>query len=349
VSCYRPNVILFDTSTEPRKQLKFLSGNNRKKPLEYEWFNEMNDRFKKYGLKREYVQVPCNQCAGCQEATSKEWAIRCVLEAEKYKHNYFITLTYRDEELYYPEFIYNKTNDKYYEDDGSWIHPSLKPKDMEKFIDDLRRYYDYHHHHTGIRVYYAGEYGEKSARPHYHLIAFNLPIRPEDLKIYRINTDGSVYYTCDYITKIWKHGHVVIGEVNWDTCAYTARYVMKKMKYRPKEWYYKRGLLPEYVRMSNRPGIAREAYTPDFYKNDEIIIKGHRQSIRSAKPPRYYDKIYDIDNHKNMVRIKERREELAAASQRREMQNTSLSIRDHLRMKQEKKNAVWGSLKRNKV
>lgn len=349
MSCFRPNIALFDTSTNPQKQLEWHSGNNPKKPLDYEWYNEQNERFKKHNLNLTYTQLPCGQCEACQEAYSKEWAIRCVLEAEQWKHNWFITLTLNDENLYYPEYIIDKSTGEVFEDDGTWENPSLNPEYMDKFIKDLRRYYEYNHKHTNIRMYYAGEYGSSSARPHWHLLAFNLPIDQKDLKVYRINTDGSTYYTCNILTKIWGKGHVVLGEVNWDTCAYTARYVMKKMKYRPRRWYYEHGLYPEYVRMSRKPGIGREAYNPSFYKNDEIIVKGHRQNIRSAKPPRYYDKIYDIDNHKNMVKIKERRQELAAANQRIEMQNTSLSIREHLKMKQSKKNDVWGSLKRDKV
>ena len=212
----------------------------------------------------------------------------------------------------------------------------------------LNRHYNYRGH-QGLKYYYCGEYGDISGRAHFHAIIFNMPIKPKDLKVYRINTDGSVYYTCEWLTKLWRKGYVVIGEVNWDTCAYTARYVMKKQKALPPEEYYKRGKIPEFVQMSRRPGIAKEAYKETYFENDEIIIKGHRERIQSAKPPRYFDKIYDLDHHEQMQKIKEIRKELAEAAQREEMSRTSLTIREHLRMKQRQKKDVWQSLKRNKI
>lgn len=352
MACFRPNVILFDTSVEPKKNLRFLSGNKNGAKLNYEWFNSENEKYRKYGLKREYLQVPCGQCEGCQEAYSKEWAIRCLLESQLYKHNYFLTLTYDEEHLPFADEIIDESTGQIYEDqDGMWpyLGGTLKPEHMEKFLKDLRRHYEYHFQHVGIRAYYCGEYGGQTGRPHYHLIAFNLPIEPEEMKVYRINTDGSTYYTCDRITKLWGRGYVVIGEVNWDTCAYTARYVMKKQKHMSKEAYYEMGKIPEYVRMSTKPGIAREAYKEAYYENDEIIFKGHRETITSAKPSRYFDKLYDLSDHEAMMKIKDRRKELAAAAQRVEMARTSLSINDHLKMKQRIRKDTWNSLKRDKV
>lgn len=361
MSCFRPNVIYFDTSKEPRKILKFYSGNKKSNPLNYEWFNEQNQRFRQYNLNLEYVQVPCGQCEGCQEAYSKEWAIRCLLESYTHEHNYFLTLTYDDEHLPIAEYMVDKDTGEIYEDeDGLWqyLGGTLQPRDMDLFLKKLRKFYEYEnkktgyylgYKHTGTRFYYCGEYGEISGRAHYHMLTFNMPIKPEDLKVYRINTDGSIYYTCEWLTKMWNKGYVVIGEINWDTCAYTARYVMKKLKHMPKEEYYKLGKIPEFVRMSRRPGIAREAYKEAYFENDEIIYKGHRENITSAKPPRYFDKIYDIENHEEMDKIKNRRKALAEASQRVEMSKTSLNIRDHLRMKQTKAHDVWKSLKRNKI
>lgn len=352
MSCFRPNVIKFDTSVDPKKILKFYSGNKKGVDLDYEWFNEQNQRYKKLGIQIEYATVGCGSCEACQEAYSKEWAIRCLLESYLHEHNYFLTLTYDEDNLPHVDEIVDKETGEIYTDvDGDWYYNggTLLEKDMQQFIKRLRRHYSYHMNHEGIRFYYCGEYGETTQRAHYHMIAFNLPIDPEEMKVYRINTDGSVYYTCDKITKLWGKGYVVIGEVNWDTCAYTARYVMKKMKYRPKEDYYAQGKYPEFVRMSRDPGIARKAFNKAVYQNDEIIIKGHREKIQPVKPSAYFDKLYDNLDHEDMQRIKERRKELAEASQRVEMYGTSLSIKEHLRMKQEKKKDVWKSLRRNKV
>lgn len=45
------------------------------------------------------LQIPCGQCIGCRLDYSRRWAVRCCLEAQQYDHNFFITLTYNDENL----------------------------------------------------------------------------------------------------------------------------------------------------------------------------------------------------------------------------------------------------------
>ena len=37
--------------------------------------------------------LPCGQCWGCRLQHSREWAIRCMHEAQMHEHNSFITLT----------------------------------------------------------------------------------------------------------------------------------------------------------------------------------------------------------------------------------------------------------------
>lgn len=51
---------------------------------------------------------------------------------------------------------------------------------------------------------------------------------------------------------------------------------------------------PEFVRMSRRPGVGREWYEKfgsDVYPFDQVIARGHEM-----KPPRYYDKLYELEN-----------------------------------------------------
>ena len=45
------------------------------------------------------IQVPCGQCAGRRLDQSKQWALRCVHEAQVHDENCFITLTYNNENL----------------------------------------------------------------------------------------------------------------------------------------------------------------------------------------------------------------------------------------------------------
>lgn len=45
------------------------------------------------------ILVPCQRCIGCRLDYSREWAIRCMKEAECHTDNWFLTLDYDDEHL----------------------------------------------------------------------------------------------------------------------------------------------------------------------------------------------------------------------------------------------------------
>lgn len=51
---------------------------------------------------------------------------------------------------------------------------------------------------------------------------------------------------------------MVISRVSYKTCAYTARYVCKKLTGPKSEVYNELNLLPEFSMMSSRPAIARD-------------------------------------------------------------------------------------------
>lgn len=61
--------------------------------------------------------------------------------------------------------------------------------------------------------------------------------------------------------------------------------------------------------MSRKPGIGRkwfEDHKDEIYKKDEIIIRKYKGGTMKVKPPKYYDKLYDIENHENLEKIKEK-------------------------------------------
>lgn len=45
------------------------------------------------------IELPCGQCSGCRLERSRQWAIRCMHEAQLHYENAFITLTYDEENL----------------------------------------------------------------------------------------------------------------------------------------------------------------------------------------------------------------------------------------------------------
>lgn len=212
-----------------------------------------------------YKILPCGQCYQCRLERSRDWACRCILEAQMHKENCFVTLTYDDAHL-----------------------PSdygLQKMDLTKFFKRLRK-------NTGAKLRYfaCGEYGDLYSRPHYHICIFGY--RPKDLQLIAQNR-GVNLYTSQEILKAWQgRGFVSIGDVTFESAAYVARYVMKKVTGDRAEEHYQ-GREPEYVVMSRRPGIAAtwfEKYSEDVYPNDYLVV---RDSIK-CKPPRYFDSLYDV-------------------------------------------------------
>lgn len=221
------------------------------------------------------VTVPCGRCIGCRLDRSRQWAVRCVHEATCHEHNSFITLTYNPEHL--PK--------------GG----TLVKEDFQKFMKRLRR----HYYGKNIRYYHCGEYGTIGNRPHYHACLFNHDF---DDKILHSQKDGIKLYTSKTLEKIWPFGFSTIGDVTFESAAYCARYIMKKITGEPAAQHYN-GRLPEYTTMSRRPGIGRgwlDKYASDVYNSDMVVI---RDDIK-AKPPKYYDSIYDQVNPDHMAAIK---------------------------------------------
>ena len=282
----------------------------------------------------EPLQVPCGKCIGCRLDYSRTWADRCVLESLEYdkKLCWFVTLTYDNDHLI--------TSERSLLTDKNTL--TLYPRDVTLFLKRLRDAWDYRYNWQGIRYYLCGEYGSTTARPHYHLLLFNCPI--PDLKYSAKNTRGDIHYNSDELTELWGNGFICIGELTWETAAYTARYVLKKFKGETKdetEAYYKNaGLVPEFTRCSRRPGIARgyyEAHKDEIYKNDEIILpKG-----KVTKPPKYFDNLMKDDDMKVISMIKYARRNVAELQHSQKLSATDLDEDAYFQLlERNKKNSI---------
>ena len=76
--------------------------------------------------------------------------------------------------------------------------------------------------------------------------------------------------------EIWKLGNVAIADVSWQTCAYVARYCVKKLGDDvSRETFESFGVLPEFSLMSRKPGIA------GFYalEHPDLIDKSSRSTF----------------------------------------------------------------------
>lgn len=229
------------------------------------------------------VEIPCGQCIGCRLERSRQWAIRCVHEASLYEDNCFVTLTYDDEHL--PE------------------SRSLVLRDFQLFMKRLRMLvgmgFD-----SGIRFFHCGEYGEKFERPHYHACIFNWDF-PD--KVHYKTRGGFKYYNSGMLDACWSDsagrpiGFAVIGDVTFESAAYVARYVTKKVTGENAAEFYE-GRKPEYVTMSRARGIGSgwmDKFQGDVFPSDEVVLRGRR-----LRPPKFYDKVLEMKSPADYQRMK---------------------------------------------
>lgn len=252
----------------------------------------------------EEIVLPCGRCTGCRIDRSKQWAVRCVHESQQYYNNCFITLTYNEDHL--PEN--NSLVKKHFQDFMKRLRKKFSGIDEIKTIDrfgkpSLAR---------PIRFYHCGEYGSKENRPHYHACLFNFDF--PDKEFWTIK-QGNRLYTSKILDEMWGKGYCIIGDVTIQSAAYVARYIMKKINGELAAERYvsqldpKTGdcvyIQPEYVTMSRRPGIGYnwyKKYKKQIFQNDFLTSNGKKFRI-----PRYYDKIYDIEEHEKFERLKYKR------------------------------------------
>lgn len=205
------------------------------------------------------VDVPCGRCIGCRLERSRQWAVRCVHEASLYQDNCFITLTFSD------DYLEKKQ--------------TLSVDDFQKFMKRLRKKI----HPQTVRYFHCGEYGKELQHPHHHACLFGW--RPPDLQLWSIR-DQVKLYRSSILEELWQYGHSTVGDVTFESAAYVARYVTKKITGDPAKLHYE-GKKPEYCTMSRRPGIGAgwlSKYKSDVYPDDHVIING-----KPIKVPKFYD------------------------------------------------------------
>lgn len=283
-----------------------------------------------------HVSIPCGKCIGCKLSDAKEWASRCMLEASMNVFNEMLTLTYNDENL--PHSIDKRTGE---------VVETLRRKDYTDFIKRLRIYWKRHNLPGTIKEKYCGEYGDTSGRPHYHAILFDFFV-PD--KVYHgKNENGYEIYTSKIIEEIWGKGFITLNEVNYETCAYVSRYVMKKAKIVDKNFYLDQGKEPEFTGQSLRPGIASGYYDlkkNTIYETDEIFLPS-QNGVKAFTPPRYFDKKYQQENPQKMEKIKNERIDKADLAGDMELIKTDLINPEYIKLKKETKENQIRSLRRN--
>lgn len=216
--------------------------------------------------------LPCGQCIGCRLERSRQWAVRCMHEVSLHEHNCFITLTYNDANL--PRDL------------------SLDYGHFQLFMKRLRK----HVAPKRVRFYMCGEYGGDFGRPHFHAMLFGTDF--DDKVLHAKTGSGSYIYRSKTLESLWTFGFSSIGDATFETAAYVARYVMKKVTGKAAKGHYEivdcesgeiSDRTPEFNRMSLKPGIGGawfDKFSADVYPHDFVVVNGV-----TAKPPRYYDRL----------------------------------------------------------
>jgi len=258
----------------------------------------------KYNLERYSMRTPCGGCRSCRISKSTEWALRCEHEMQLHVDNCFLTLTYSNDFL--PLL-------------GNTGVSTLDKKAIPLFMKKLRRrvtnpddkYFiseDYR-----IRYYYGGEYGDKTSRPHYHVILFGFDFKDKYFPMKR--PGGNFIYRSKFLEELWPYGHSSVGTATFQSAGYVARYCMKKVTGKNAQAHYQvidssTGEVfdrqPEFNDMSRRGGIGKawfDLYMSDVYPRDEVISRAGKR----FKPPRYYDGLYEHIDPYSLEVIKDKR------------------------------------------
>lgn len=228
------------------------------------------------------IEVPCGQCHGCRLDKSRTWAARCMHEARMHHNNLFLTLTYNDQHL----------------PCGPEGRATINKRDLQLFWKRLRK------SGLDVRYYAVGEYGDNTGRPHYHAIAFGLHF--PDLRFYS-RSNGFNLYTSQTLNDLWGLGNCWIGDVTFESCAYVARYVMKKLTGNHAKLYEHEGIMPEFSLMSRRPGIGSsfyDKYVSDMLPHDNTVI---RNNVKISTP-RYYLNKFSLTHPSQTIQLKKQRE-----------------------------------------
>jgi len=196
---------------------------------------------------KDRVTVPCGRCYACKAKRQEDWSLRLMQEFKASKNAYFVTLTYSDENIPWANDL-----------------PSLCKRDIQLFIKKVRKV-------GKIRYFIVGEYGDKTARPHYHGIIFNVP---------GINKENST----EVIADKWNKGHILLGTVNEASIRYTTKYCLKSMD-------DVSDVEKGFMLCSRKPGIGYNYLSDSVIKYHDAHLSNFNMVLPGGikKPmPRYY-------------------------------------------------------------
>lgn len=212
------------------------------------------------------IFVGCGRCPLCLSKKANQWFLRLQMEAKSQNGNYFITLTYSNENL--PNALNN----------GKDI--------VIKFLKRFRKAAQAYGLRDDFKYYLINELGENHGRLHYHALFFHTGF---DWRTMR-----------DLIDKTWKQGRIDVQHVIKNRIHYVTKYCLQNVaKPRPITLHDAKGrpyrVYPEpYFFMLGSKGLGLDSFDEDVQKyvrehNGEFTFNGKKFQL-----PKYlFNKCYE--------------------------------------------------------
>ena len=174
-----------------------------------------------------------------------------------------------------------------YDDANLPEHGQLYKDHLQRFFKRMRK--------AGYKFRYvaSGEYGEKTRRPHFHIALFGVDFSA-DRVLFGSAVGGDRTYISKSVTRLWTKGNHLIGTLNFESAAYIARYIMKKIKGpnaspMPLAWLPGGEIIlpnPEFMIMSKGIGKGwfRDYFMSDVFPTGSVVTA----QGTLAPVPRYY-------------------------------------------------------------
>lgn len=226
------------------------------------------------------IKVDCGRCYPCLSNKRNAWTFRMMQETKYSESSLFITLTYDEDHVLFCWNNVNGPNDKFtYEELRenadrpeilNYNTPTLVQEDLVRFNKRLRKAITEDKSLDKVwfkkveksgkwapkyRFYGIGEYGASGDRPHYHIIAWNIPDT-----WFNWDPVHNQYYS-EKLEKVWDKGFIHIGTVTQQSIHYVAKYTLKDIFMGP---YETTKAEKPFGLMSRVPGIGHS------YINDNI-------------------------------------------------------------------------------
>lgn len=251
------------------------------------------------------LKIGCGQCRGCRRDRARQWAIRCVHEASQYQNNCFITLTFNEKHLNSTGTLVKRDFQLFMKRLRVFAARNVYDKEKCEYVPLKRKHWI--RPSPLIKYFHCGEYGTDFGRPHHHACLFNFAFSD---KTHWKTKNGIPLYRSPALERLWSHpstgdsyGYSTVGDVTYNSAAYVAGYVLKKITGDKAPDHYQ-GRLPEYCTMSRRPGIGNgwfQKYASDIAANGGVLVMpgGFKH-----KNPKYYDKQFELTEPSTYAQIK---------------------------------------------